>query len=134
MKESLIYKGIAATSIKYIEEDIENLLNREINLREKDISKENGYLGAIQGMPITQDEERKHKTIGKEFTCTWTQKNLDREVTSAIELSMEQCEVKPQIGSLVGKEFGHVLHSNTIDVSIRNAYSSMALHLQDLGS
>ena len=30
-------------------------------------------------------------------------KNLDREVTSAIELSMEQFEVKPQIGSLVGK-------------------------------
>ena len=27
----------------------------------------------------------------------------DREVTSAIELSMEQCEVKPQIGSKVGK-------------------------------
>ena len=52
-EESLIYKGIAATSIKYIEEDIENLLNREINLREKDISKENGYLSAIQGMPIT---------------------------------------------------------------------------------
>ena len=29
-EESLIYKGIAATSIKYTEEDIENLLNREI--------------------------------------------------------------------------------------------------------
>ena len=34
-------------------------------------------------------------------------KILDREVTSAIELSTEQCEVKPQIGSLVGKESGH---------------------------
>ena len=50
---SNIYRGIAATSIKYTEEDIENLLNREINLREKDISEENGYLSAIQGMPIT---------------------------------------------------------------------------------
>ena len=58
----------------------------------------------------------------------------NREVTSAIELSMEQCEVKPQIGSLVGKESGRALHSNTTVVSIRNAYSSMALHLQDLGS
>ncbi|WP_044909126.1 hypothetical protein, partial [[Clostridium] innocuum] len=29
--------GIAATSIQYTEEDIENLLNREINVREKDI-------------------------------------------------------------------------------------------------
>ena len=56
-------------------------------------------------------------------------KFLDREVTSVIELSMEQCEVKPQIGSLVGKEYGHTLHSNTIDVSIKNAYSSMELHL-----
>ena len=62
------------------------------------------------------------------------QNNLDREVISAIELSIEKCEVKPQIGSLVGKDYGHALHSNTIDVSIRNAYSSMALHLQDLGS
>ena len=52
-KESLIYRGIVATSIKYTEEDIENLLNREINLRENDILEENGYLGAIQGMPIT---------------------------------------------------------------------------------
>ena len=52
-KESLIYRGIVATSIKYTKEDIENLLNREINLREKDISEENGYLSAIQGMPIT---------------------------------------------------------------------------------
>ena len=42
-----IYKGIATTSIKYTKEDIENLLNREINLRENNISKENGYLGAI---------------------------------------------------------------------------------------
>ena len=58
----------------------------------------------------------------------------DREVTSAIELSTEQCEVNRQIGSLVGKEFGHTLHSNIIDVSIINSYSSMALHLQDLGS
>ena len=56
-------------------------------------------------------------------------KILDREITSAIELSMEQCEVKPQIGSLAGKESSHTLHSSTIDVSIRNAYSSMALHL-----
>ena len=55
-------------------------------------------------------------------------KKLDREVTSVIELSMEQCEVKPQIGSLVGKESSHALHSNTTDVSIRNAYSLMALH------
>lgn len=39
--------GIVATSIKCIEEDIENLLNREINLSEKDISEEYGYLGAI---------------------------------------------------------------------------------------
>ena len=45
--------GIATTSIKYIEVDIENLINREINLKEKDIPKENGYLGAIQGMLIT---------------------------------------------------------------------------------
>ena len=58
----------------------------------------------------------------------------DREVTSAIELSMEQCEVKPQIGSLVGKESGHALNSSTTDISIRNAYSSMALHLEDLAS
>ena len=36
MEESLIYRGIAATYIKYTEEDIENLLNREINLREKE--------------------------------------------------------------------------------------------------
>ena len=41
--------------------------------------------------------------------------------------------MKPQIGSLVGKESGHALHSSTTNVSIRNAYSSMALHLQDLG-
>ena len=61
-------------------------------------------------------------------------KNLNREVTSAIELSMKQCEVKPQIGSLVGKEFGHALHSSTTNVSIRNAYSSMTSYLQDLGS
>ena len=53
----------------------------------------------------------------------------DREVTSAIELSTEQCEVKPQIGSLEGKEFGHTLHSNTTYVSIRNSNSLMALHL-----
>ena len=56
-------------------------------------------------------------------------KILDRELTSAIELSTEQCGVKPQIGSLVGKESGHALHSNTKKISIRNAYSSMALHL-----
>ena len=68
-----IYRGIEATSIKYTEEDIENLLNREINLREKDISEENGYLGTIQGMSITQDEETKPTTIGKECTCTQTQ-------------------------------------------------------------
>ena len=48
-----IYRGIVATSIQYTEEDIENLLNREINLRQKDILEENGYLSAIQGMPIT---------------------------------------------------------------------------------
>ena len=42
--------------------------------------------------------------------------------------------MKPQIGSLVGKESGHALHSSTTNVSIRNAYSSMVLHLQDLGS
>ena len=48
-----IYKGIVARSIKYTEKDIENLLNREINLRDREISKENGYLSAIQGMPIT---------------------------------------------------------------------------------
>ena len=47
---------------------------------------------------------------------------------------MEQCEVKPQIGSLVGKEYGHALHSNTTYTSIRNIYSSMALHLHVLGS
>ena len=52
-EESLLYRGITATSIKYTKEDIENQLNREINLREKYISKENGYLSAIQGMPIT---------------------------------------------------------------------------------
>lgn len=61
-------------------------------------------------------------------------KILDREVTSAIKLSMEQCEVKTQIGSLVGKESGNTLHSSTIDISIRKSYPSMALHLQDLGS
>ncbi|WP_156113320.1 hypothetical protein [[Clostridium] innocuum] len=60
-------------------------------------------------------------------------KNLDREVTSVVELSTEQCEMKPQIGSLAGKEFGHALHSSTTNISIRNAYSSMALHLRDLG-
>ena len=48
-----IYRGIATTSIKYTKEDIDNLLNKEINLREKDISEENGYLSAIQDMPIT---------------------------------------------------------------------------------
>ena len=48
-----IDRGIVATSIKYTKEDIENLLNREINLREKDILEENSYLSAIQGMPIT---------------------------------------------------------------------------------
>ena len=58
----------------------------------------------------------------------------DKEVTSAIELSIEQCEVKPHIGSLVGKESGYALHSSTIYVPIRNVYSSMPLHLQDLGS
>ena len=42
-----IYRGIVATSIKYTKEDIENMLNRGINLREKDISEENGYLSAI---------------------------------------------------------------------------------------
>ena len=45
-------------------------------------------------------------------------KKLDREVTSAIEMSMEQCEVKPQIGSLVGKESNHVLHSSTTDIQL----------------
>ena len=45
-------------------------------------------------------------------------KILDREVTSVIELSIDQCEVKPQIGLLVGKESGHTLHSSTTDVSI----------------
>ena len=58
----------------------------------------------------------------------------NREVTTAIEFSTEQCELKPQIGSLAGKESSHALHSNTIDVSIRNSYSSMALHLLDSGS
>ena len=53
MEESLIYRGIVATSIKYTKEYIENLLNREIYLREKDILEENGYLSVIQGMPIT---------------------------------------------------------------------------------
>ena len=48
-----IYRGITTTSIKCTKGDIENFLNREINLREKDISEENGYLGAIQGMPIS---------------------------------------------------------------------------------
>ena len=38
-----------------------------------------------------------------------------------------------QIGSLVGKEFGHALHSSTTNISIRNDYPSMALHLRDLG-
>ena len=61
-------------------------------------------------------------------------KNLDREVTSVVELSTEQCEMKPQIGSLAGIEFGHALHSSTTNISIRNAYSSMALHLRDLGN
>ena len=59
--------GIVATSIKYTKEDIENLLNREINLKEKDIVEENGYLGAIQGMSITQDEETKPTIKGKEW-------------------------------------------------------------------
>ena len=53
----------------------------------------------------------------------------DREVTSAMELSTEQCEVKPQIGSLVGKEYGYALHSSTTYVPIRNVYSSIPLHL-----
>ena len=168
--------GISATSIKYTEEDIENLLNREINLKEKDISKENGYLGVIQGMSITQDEETKPTVNGKEwedllgpmkevtnneeelgrgkrqrkevtYACEPMSddddeyspfasssssdrsssvhmyidtKILDREVTSAIELSTKQCEVKPQIGSLVGKESGYALHSSTTYVPIRN--------------
>ena len=34
--------GIAVTSIQYTEEDIENLLNREINVRERDILESNG--------------------------------------------------------------------------------------------
>ena len=59
--------GIVATSIKYTEEDIENLLNREINLKEKDIWEENGYLATIQGMSITQDEETKPTVNGKEW-------------------------------------------------------------------
>ena len=42
-------------------------------MREKDISEENGYLGPIQGVPITQDEETKPITIGKECTYTQTQ-------------------------------------------------------------
>ena len=57
--------------------------------------------------------------LGKSVHYTETN-FLDRQVTSAIELSTEQCEVKPQIGSLVGKESGHALHSSTKDVSIRN--------------
>ena len=125
-------------------------------MKEKDISKENSYLGAIQGMSITQDEETKPRINGKEwedllgsmkevtnndeelgrgkqqrkevtYACEpmsddddeyspsasssssdksslvhmYTDtKILDREVTSAIELSTEKCEVKPQIGSL----------------------------------
>ena len=48
-----IYRGIEATSIKYTKQDIEDLLNREINLRENDILEEIFYLSAIQGMPIT---------------------------------------------------------------------------------
>ena len=51
--QRIIYRGIVATSIKYTKEDIENLLNREINLREKDILEENGYPSAIQSIPIT---------------------------------------------------------------------------------
>lgn len=61
-------------------------------------------------------------------------KNWDREVTSVVELSTEQCEMKPQIGSLAGKEFGHALHSSTMNISIRNPYLSMALHLRELGN
>ena len=48
MEETLIYRGIVNTSVKYTKEDIENLLNREINLREKEISEEHGYLVSIQ--------------------------------------------------------------------------------------
>ncbi|GLJ55690.1 hypothetical protein SUGI_1196270 [Cryptomeria japonica] len=189
-KNILDEHGIAATSIQYTEEDIEILLNREINVREKDISEENGYLGAIQGMPITEDEDTKPTVNGKEWeellgpmtevtdkeeelgrgkrqrkeiryalepmsddddeyspsasssssdrsssVCMYTDTKVsDREVTSAVELSTEQCEMKPQIGSFAGKESGHALHSSTTNMSITNAYSSMALHLRDLGS
>lgn len=73
MEESLIYRGIEATSIKYTKEHIENLANREINFREKDISEENGYLSDIQGMLVTQDEETKPIATRKECTCTQTQ-------------------------------------------------------------
>ena len=45
--ERNIYRGITTTFIKYTKENIENLLNRDINLREKEISKVNVYLSAI---------------------------------------------------------------------------------------
>lgn len=60
-------KDIAATSIHYTDEDIEILLNRDIKVGEKDASDLNGYLGAIQGMSMVQDEEAKPAVNGKQW-------------------------------------------------------------------
>ena len=65
MEETLIYIGIADTSIKYIEEDIEILLNREINLREKDISEENGYLSASRVCQLLRMKRQNLQLLGK---------------------------------------------------------------------
>lgn len=60
-------KDIAATSIQYTDEDIEILLNRDIKVGEKDASELNGYLGAIQGTSMSQDEEAKAAVNGKQW-------------------------------------------------------------------
>eukprot|EP01018_Ginkgo_biloba_P012371 Gb_05671 [translate_table: standard] len=58
-------QDIEATSILHTDEDIEILLNRDIMTGEKDTSEENGYLGAIQGLSMLQDEEEKPAVDGK---------------------------------------------------------------------
>lgn len=60
-------KDIAATSINYTDEDIEILLNRDIKVGEKDGSELNGYLGAIEGMSMVQEEEAKPAVNGKQW-------------------------------------------------------------------
>ena len=86
-----IYKGIVATSIKYTMKDIENLL----------------ILVPSRVCQLLRMNRKNLQLFEKSAHVHKHQKNSDRQVTIAIELSMEQCEVKPQIGSLVCKEFSH---------------------------